>query len=206
MKSRFGGIGETADDGRRDDDFVADEPRYAKRSSAIRWAMVWFVLCIGAALTAPAWLNRPAKPAPGPAAPPSRAAAAANSQRAVPANTSIFTANQDGHFLIDAEVNGAPVQFLVDTGATYVVLSDSDAEAAGISRIGLNFDHRFRTANGEVHGAVVSLRSLRIGQMEENEVEAVVMEASEPISLLGMTFLRRLVHYEIRDGQLVFSW
>ena len=121
-------------------------------------------------------------------------------------NQSVFRADGNGHFLLDAAVNGAPVRFLLDTGATYVVLSDDDAKAAGIERTTLTFDQQFKTANGVVHGALVSLRELRIGQMSQNDVTAVVLDAPEPVSLLGMSFLSRLDRYDIRDGTLTLFW
>ncbi|MEM9639330.1 MAG: TIGR02281 family clan AA aspartic protease, partial [Pseudomonadota bacterium] len=69
----------------------------------------------------------------------------------------------DGHYYIAAEVNGAPVQFVLDTGASTLVLTREDAAAAGLSVDDLNFTNRAMTANGEVRTAPVRLDSVTIG-------------------------------------------
>jgi aspartyl protease family protein len=116
-----------------------------------------------------------------------------------------YTADASGHFFVDAVVNGAPVHFLVDTGATFVSLSPDDAAAAGLSPQTLAFTEATNTANGVAHVARTSLRSIRLGQLEVSDVSAVVMERPMPVSLLGMSFLNR-VGGNIRDGVLTIEW
>lgn len=118
----------------------------------------------------------------------------------------VYRADAHGHFLIDASVNGAPIRFLLDTGASMVALSPEDARAAGIAPGDLRFSEAMNTANGVARAATVRLRSLRLGQFEVTEVPAVVMEQSMPVSLLGMSFLNRLGGYSIRDGVLTIDW
>jgi aspartyl protease family protein len=141
-----------------------------------------------------------------PASPPAAAAATTPSPGAAAAEKSlVFHANRQGHVVLDAVVNGAPVHFLVDTGATFVALSRRDAAAAGFTDGDLVFRGRMATANGVVGAAPVRLRELRIGQFSVGDVPAVVMDHLG-ISLLGQSFLNRLDSYEMRDGVLTLNW
>jgi aspartyl protease family protein len=95
-----------------------------------------------------------------------------------------------GHFTSAGSINGRTVQFMVDTGATVVALSQGEAE-----RIGLDWRNAPRaqtqTANGAVPVHRVSLRTMRVGEVEVNNVEAIVMPAQMPYVLLGNSFLGR---------------
>lgn len=95
-----------------------------------------------------------------------------------------------GHFLTQGAINGKPVQFLVDTGATAVAMSISEA-----NRIGLDWRNGQRgysaTAGGTVPVYGVTLRSVRVGEVEVFNVDAVVLQAEMPAILLGNTFLNR---------------
>ena len=94
-----------------------------------------------------------------------------------------------GHFFTLGQVNGKSVQFLVDTGATSVALSEADAQ-----RLGVNYRQgqqvRLSTANGVALGWRVKLNSVRIGDVEVFEVDAIVGIQS-PYALLGNSFLSR---------------
>jgi clan AA aspartic protease (TIGR02281 family) len=118
----------------------------------------------------------------------------------------VIDAGAGGHFLVEAVVNGAPVTFLVDTGASDVVLTMTDAEHLGFRPENLRFTQRFASANGEVRGAPVVLRELRIGQFSLFDMPASVNEAPLRVSLLGMTFLKRLNGYSVEDGRLILRW
>jgi aspartyl protease family protein len=115
-------------------------------------------------------------------------------------------AGAGGHFVIDAIVNGVPISFLVDTGASDVVLTLDDAEAVGFEPRSLDFSRRYHTANGVVRAAPVVLREVRIGQQSLYDVDAAVNQAPISISLLGMSFLDRLAGYEVDSGRLVLRW
>lgn len=118
----------------------------------------------------------------------------------------VIDAGAGGHFLIEAVVNGAPVTFLVDTGASNVVLTMADAERLGFRPETLRFTQRFASANGEVRGAPVVLREIRIGQFSLFDLAASVNEAPLRVSLLGMSFLKQLNGYEVSDGKLILRW
>ncbi len=111
-----------------------------------------------------------------------------------------------GHYVVEAVVNGAPVTFLVDTGASDIVLTMADAERLGFQPATLRFTQRFATANGEVRGAPVVLREIRVGEFSLFDVPASVNEAPLRVSLLGMTFLRQLNGYSVDNGRLVLRW
>ena len=111
-----------------------------------------------------------------------------------------------GHYFVDAAVNGVTVRFLVDTGASMVLLTPQDARRLHLTPDRLDFSETYQTANGTARGAPVMLRQIRIGQLAVHHVEASVSEAPLPISLLGMSFLGQLQGYEVRDGLLILRW
>ena len=118
----------------------------------------------------------------------------------------IIEAGPHGHFLVEAVVNGVPIDFLVDTGASHIVLSVQDARKLGFTANQLQFTQKFQSANGTVRGAPVELRELRIGQLRLFDLEASVNGGPLPISLLGMSFLQRLRSYEVASGRLILRW
>ena len=113
-----------------------------------------------------------------------------------------FRASAGGHFQIEAHIDGVPIRFLVDTGATDIVLSPADARRLGFDPARLRFDRSYRTANGTVLGAPVTLGELTVGPIRLNAVAATVNGAEMNQSLLGMRFLNRLKSYEVKDGVL----
>ena len=117
-----------------------------------------------------------------------------------------IAAHESGHYLVDVAVNGTDTPFLVDTGASWVTLTKEDAERAGIETEWLDYDVRVQTANGIVRAAKVDLEELRIGEMELRDVAAMVNDASMGMSLLGMSFLKRLDGYEVSEETLILRW
>ncbi len=115
-------------------------------------------------------------------------------------------ASAGGHFMIEADVDGTDIRFMVDTGATEVVLSPKDAARIGFDLRSRNFTRQFNTAGGVIRAAPVTLRRIRIGQLVLRDVEAWVNEAPLFVSLLGMSFLKRLDGYEVQDGKLILYW
>src|SRR4029077_8531210 len=100
-------------------------------------------------------------------------------------NTLVYAANERGHVILDAAVNGATVRMLVDTGASLVTLTHQDARAAGIAPSELVYSRHVTTANGIARMAPVILREIRIGQISIYDVPAAVLEHVN-ISLLGL--------------------
>lgn len=111
----------------------------------------------------------------------------------------------DGHYYLEAEVNGARLRFVVDTGASDIVLSRRDAEAAGFHFDELAFIGSANTANGVVRTAPVRLDSFAIGALRDNDLRAVVNEGDLDDSLLGMSYLQRFGRVEIANGTLILT-
>jgi aspartyl protease family protein len=105
-------------------------------------------------------------------------------------NEIVLTAGMGGHFTTDGQINGKAVSFMVDTGATTIAMGQADAD-----RIGLNYKSAPRgfagTANGRIPVSVVTLSSVRVGDVEVANVEAVVMPSTMQHVLLGNSFLTR---------------
>ncbi len=123
---------------------------------------------------------------------------------ALPGSRAAFIDREnDGHFWTRADVSGTQVKFMVDTGASIVALTYFDAQRLGLKPEELNFDSEIRTAGGITYGAPVTLASIRIGRVEIENVNAVILRTELEQSLLGMTFLGELNSYEVRQGQMI---
>jgi aspartyl protease family protein len=174
----------------------------------IGWALRWALLCCGVVLLAVGLLDRGAALMPNGASPArseGQVAASGSHASTAASNTIVYTANERGHVVLDTAVNGAPVRMLVDTGASLVTLTPADARAAGIDPAGLVFSGYVNTANGTARMAPVTLREVRIDQLSIYDVPGAVLENLNA-SLLGVSFLRRLQGYEMRDGKLTITW
>jgi aspartyl protease family protein len=171
----------------------------------IGWAFRQLVIWGGMALLLFAASRYLPVPPGAPETAPTAATPAPEEARGAVHNSLVFHANPQGHVVLDAYVNGAPVKFLVDTGATTVTLTLRDAAAAGLSRNDLVFSQRTMTANGVGSVAPVRLRELRIDQLVVDDVAAAVDE-NLFVSLLGQSFLTRLDGYEMKNGVLTLSY
>ena len=108
----------------------------------------------------------------------------------------------DGHYRVVLEVNGAPIPFVIDTGATDLVLTRADAERAGLDPDTLRYRGRALTANGEVETAYVQLDEVSFGGVVDTRVPAVVNAGEMTQSLLGMSYLGEFGRIEIENGVL----
>jgi aspartyl protease family protein len=109
-----------------------------------------------------------------------------------------------GHYSFNALANGRPIRIMFDTGASAVVLKAEDAAAIGIRESDLSYSISVRTANGVTQAAPITLRTLEIGGIREENVRAMVARPGQLFeNLLGMSFLERLSSYEVRGDQLV---
>jgi aspartyl protease family protein len=103
----------------------------------------------------------------------------------------------DGQFVARVDVDGHGLNFMVDTGASTVVLTSGAAEQAGINVSALKFSVAVQTANGATFTAPVQIRSMSIGPIRLENVEALVAQPGNlKENLLGMSFLKRLRSYE----------
>ncbi|WP_298857004.1 TIGR02281 family clan AA aspartic protease [uncultured Sulfitobacter sp.] len=108
----------------------------------------------------------------------------------------------DGHYYLTLALNGKNIRFVVDTGATDMVLSLSDARRAGLDPDTLNFIGTANTANGQVRTAPVRLDTVRLGDITDTDVFASVNGGEMDSSLLGMGYLERWGRIEISGGEL----
>lgn len=113
-----------------------------------------------------------------------------------------FRLNDSGHFVIDAYVEGKSTKFLLDTGATRVVLTARDAERLGINLDTLLFTQPTQTANGQTFSALITLKEIKIGPIKVYNVPASVSGGDLNQSLLGMSFLHMLKGWNVRNGVL----
>ncbi|ABV93089.1 conserved hypothetical protein [Dinoroseobacter shibae DFL 12 = DSM 16493] len=111
----------------------------------------------------------------------------------------------DGHYHVVLDVNGAPIEFIVDTGASDMVLSLQDAARAGINPENLMFSGLAMTANGRVETAPVRLKEVRLGGISDENVRAVVNGGEMHRSLLGMSYLNSFDRIEINEGRLILE-
>lgn len=157
----------------------------------LRHAAIWGLIFIGALAAVGLWqdIRRDVIP---------RQSVLADGRIEVPAAP-------DGHFYLTAEVNGTPVRFVVDTGATQMVLTWDDAARVGLDPGNLVYLGQARTANGTVQTAPVRLDSVRIGPVADEGVRAVVNRGEMDVSLLGMGYLNRFSSVEIRRDQLILT-
>lgn len=124
----------------------------------------------------------------------------------VGSNTMVLTMKADGHFHVIGGVNGTAVDFLIDTGASDIVLSPTDALRAGIDLTTLRFTQVYQTANGQGRGAPLTLAALTIGPIRLSDVRVSVNEAAMSSSLLGMAFLGRLASFEVQGRTMTIRW
>ena len=109
----------------------------------------------------------------------------------------------DGHYGLTLSVNGTDVDFVVDTGASHIVLSHEDARKVGLDPDALTYATVAQTANGTVRTARVTLDSISLGDITDRAVPAVVNAGQMEGSLLGMSYLSRFDRIEISNNALV---
>lgn len=113
--------------------------------------------------------------------------------RPTPSGSVVLDTGPGGHFFVDASVSGRSVRFMVDTGASLVVLSAETARRLDIRPMAADFSGVSRTANGTVRFAPVRLADIRVGAIRITGVDAAVLpDGASDTDLLGMSFLSRL--------------
>jgi aspartyl protease family protein len=114
-----------------------------------------------------------------------------------------FRKRPDGTYVVPAEANGVPIKMLVDTGASWVVLKADDGRRLGFDLEDLRYTIPVQTANGTIYAASVRLRTLTVGKISINDVEALVAKRG-PLreNLLGLSFLNRLSGFDFSNGYL----
>jgi aspartyl protease family protein len=111
----------------------------------------------------------------------------------------------DGHFYADVTINGVPTHMLVDTGASVIALTGSDARAMGLTWSEDQVTAVGQGAGGEVKGVEVTLDRVQLGNREVQSVPAVVLPDGLGVSLLGQSFLERVGRVEISGNTMVLG-
>lgn len=119
--------------------------------------------------------------------------------------TASFSRARDGHFYAELEVNGKKLEFVIDTGATDIVLSEKDAEYLGYPVGDLIYSGRANTANGVVPMARITLDSIILGRFTDRNIRATVNGGDLDTSLLGMRYLERFRKIEIVGSRLTLT-
>ncbi len=110
---------------------------------------------------------------------------------------------RDGHFWLEAEVNGVPVNFMVDTGATLTALSQSTAQAAGLEPRQGGLPLRLKTANGTILADLTTIEELRFGNVAARGLDAVVAPNLGDTNVIGMNLLSRLKSWGVEDNTMI---
>ena len=126
-------------------------------------------------------------------------------QSVVDGTTIVLPHARDGHYYLTLDINNVPVEFVVDTGASQVVLTQDDAKRIGLNPSSLSYLGTASTANGTVRTAAVRLDTVSLGAITDTSVRAVVNDGQMFGSLLGMTYLSNFDSITIKDGQLILS-
>lgn len=109
----------------------------------------------------------------------------------------------DGHFWLRALVNGQPVDFLVDTGATLTAVSSQTAAATGLEPRNVALPVRMQTANGAVAAHLTTIDELRFGNVAARGLDAVIAPNLGPTNVLGMNFLSRLESWRVENNTMI---
>jgi len=140
---------------------------------------------------------------------PTKAATVVSETRREPVSsgrTLTLDSGRDAHFEATARIDGRPIDFIVDTGATLVILRESDAARAGIRPSRADYTATVSTANGKIKAAPATLDRVEVGGIIVYDVRALVLP-DEALwrNLLGMSFLSRLKRYEVANGRMVLE-
>jgi aspartyl protease family protein len=118
----------------------------------------------------------------------------------------MLDSDRQGHFEVEARVEGRFVDFLVDTGASLVVLRESSAAMAGIRPQPHNYTATAVTANGKIKAARATIERIEVGGITVYDVPAMVLpDEALAKNLLGVSFLSRLKRYEYANGRLMLE-
>ena len=113
--------------------------------------------------------------------------------------------SDDGHFWVSAEVNGRPMRFMIDSGATFTAISTEAAKAAGIEPSGLGLKTVIDTANGMVEADRASIADLRVGTLAMRDHDVLISDGLGDTNLLGMNFLSELESWRVEGSSMILT-
>jgi len=112
---------------------------------------------------------------------------------------------QDGHYWVDAMVNGRSIRFLIDTGASVTALSRRAADAVGLPPDPMNRTVVMQTANGEITAERSVVAAMSVGTIQASDLPVVVSPAFGDVNVLGMNFLSKLKSWRVEDGEMILE-
>jgi aspartyl protease family protein len=171
----------------------------------MRSIIVFAVLALAAAVYVPRFVTQTNNAAPAPVMMASRTAPPAEP---APSNSRSVTVprNGNGHFQVEGRINGRRLDFMVDTGASVIALTSSDAAMLGIHPAQRDFRVTVKTANGTVMAAPAELDRVEISDLTVRNVAALVLpDGALSENLLGLSFLSRLRSFTYSNGRLVLE-
>ena len=174
-------------------------------------ALIFAIAALTIAFAVPPFLTglggsaAPDAPSPAPiAAAPAAGPTIAAARSAPGYRAATIAADAGGQYRASALIDGQGVDVMIDTGATVVALTSETAARLGVALDSSRPRWKMSTANGVALAAPVTLRSVALGAIYMDDVQAVVMPpGASSMNLLGASFLKRLVSVEQRDGMLV---
>ena len=161
-------------------------------SKFIQFGLIWFVIFLLAILLALIWENHLDNKINGDNL--------NNGQ-----NEFVLTGSRDGHFYINLNVNNYQIDFLVDTGASSIILSNSDGKKLGFDTEALSYWKSATTANGEILISPVILDQIKMGPIRFSNVKAFISQKNMEKSLLGMSFINRFKKLEINQNKMTIG-
>jgi aspartyl protease family protein len=118
----------------------------------------------------------------------------------------MLDADREGHFHTEARIDGRHIEFMVDTGASMVILRESDAAQVGIRPLPGDYTTTVLTANGKIKAAPAKLERIEVGDITVYDVPVLVLpDEALGVNLLGAAFLSRLKRYEYANGRMVLE-
>ena len=161
-------------------------------SKFIQFGFIWFVIFLLAILLALIWENHLDSKTNGDNL--------NNGQ-----NEFVLTRSRDGHFYINLNINNYQIDFLVDTGASAIILSNSDGKKLGFDKEALSYWKSATTANGEILISPVILDQIKMGPIRFSNVKAFISQKNMEKSLLGMSFINRFKKLEINQNKMTIG-
>lgn len=113
----------------------------------------------------------------------------------------VIARSDDHHYYADANVNGHPVHFMIDTGASETALTEADAQEIGIQVDPNKYQVIGDGASGMVRGQYVDLKNIELGSIRQSDAKAVIVQGAS-VSLLGQPFLEKVDEIVIRKGEM----
>ena len=118
----------------------------------------------------------------------------------------IINLARDGHFYLNIMVNNTSMLFMIDTGASDIVIGIPEAKKLGIKTDDLSYTKTYQTANGKSFGATIKLDKMTISDVNFYDISASVNSSNMGTPLLGMSFLRKLRKYEFYQDKLILTF